>query len=93
MKILYWFDLSLAVKLVTALITTTSEEIFDAADFMVSCKTMADNWQTSFQRSEQRRQYWDNLIHETVKRNMINKTTQLEFEKYFETDPTEWGIL
>ena len=71
----------------------TSEEIFDAADFMVPCKTMSDDWQTSFEQNEQRRQYWDNLIREAVKINTINKTMQLEFEKYFETDPTEWGIL
>ena len=83
--------LSLTALLVTALMTPISEEVLDAADFVVPCITTNRDLETSLSGPGEIRQYWNILINETVKRQLLNKTLKEEFYKYYDSDPTTWG--
>ena len=81
----------ISTALVTALMTPISEEVLDAADFVVPCITTNKDWETSLSGPGDIRQYWNILINETVKRHLLNNTLKEEFYKYFDSNPTTWG--
>ena len=73
--------------------TPISEEVLDAADFVVPCIRANKDLETSLSGPSEIQQYWNIVINETVKRQLLNKTLKEEFYKYFDSDPTTWGTV
>ena len=65
-----------------------SKEPYNVADFVTPCKTLANDWEKSLMTSESRRDYYDTLLTEAMKRH---KTLLMEFEKIDIIDPNKPG--
>ena len=65
------------------------EELFESKDFVSPCKRMTKDWDESMWGDKVRREYWDTLLIEAIKRN---KTLYSELSKFGVGNPNASGI-